>query len=214
MNSAEAALLGRIRRWGELAEWFNAAVLKTAEDENPPGVRIPHSPSPPCAMLSAERTKNMQVQEILKTKKRRGEILNVAPDSAVMDAVNIMVENDTGSVVVFGEGGKMAGMLTFREVLRAVKQRGGSLDGVTAADIMDTDPGYATPQDSVDQVRNLMTNRHIRYLPVMEEGKLTDIISFYDVARAAAKEADFENRMLKQYIGNWPEADDDGEDGN
>jgi CBS domain-containing protein len=152
----------------------------------------------------------MRVKEILQTKKRRGEILNVAPDAAVPEIVAVMVKNDTGSVVVFDETRRMRGMVTFREVLCALHERGANaLATLTAADIMEEDCGYAAPDDGVDQVRNLMTSRHIRYLPVMDEGKLTDIISFYDVARAAAKQADFENRMLKQYIRNWPEEEEE-----
>ena len=152
----------------------------------------------------------MRVKEILQTKKRRGEILSVAPGATAAEIVAVMVKNDTGSVVVFDDGRRMRGMVTFREILRAVHEKGGgALAGMTAAEIMEEDCGYAAPDDGVDQVRNLMTTRHIRYLPVMEEGKLTDIISFYDVARAAAKQADFENRMLKQYIRNWPEEEEE-----
>ena len=58
-----------------------------------------------------------------------------------------------------------------------------------------------------------MTNRHIRYLPVVQDGKVSDVISFYDVARSrsVAKAADFENRMLKEYIRDWPTGDDSEE---
>jgi len=146
----------------------------------------------------------MKVKEILESKKRRGEIISISANDDVMKAVGIMVENDTGSTVVM-EGTKMKGMLTFREILKALSENG-SLDGVAVGDIMDNDPAVTTPTDSVDQIRNLMVSRHLRYLPVMSDGALTDVISFYDVARALAKEVDFENRLLKQYIANWPES--------
>lgn len=146
----------------------------------------------------------MKVREILESKKRRGEIISVRGDDEALRAVAVMDEHDTGSTVVM-EGAKMVGMLTFREILRALA-RNGSLEGVMIADIMDDDPAVTTPEDSVDQIRNIMVNRHLRYLPVMEDNKLSDVISFYDVARALAKEVDFENRLLKQYISNWPES--------
>lgn len=146
----------------------------------------------------------MKVKEILESKKRRGEIISVGAGDEAIKAVAIMDEHDTGSTVVM-EGSKMVGMLTFREILRALA-KGGTLDGVTIGDIMDDDPAVTTPEDSVDQIRNIMINRHLRYLPVMEDNKLSDVISFYDVARALAKEVDFENRLLKQYISNWPES--------
>jgi CBS domain-containing protein len=52
-----------------------------------------------------------------------------------------------------------------------------------------------------------MTELHVRYLPIMEDGRLLGILSVHDVARAALKAASFENRLLKQYIKNWPEPD-------
>ncbi len=146
----------------------------------------------------------MKVKEVLAAKKRKGEIISVGVSDDVGKAIQIMVEHDTGSTVVM-EGRKMVGMLTFRELLKALSEKG-TLDSVMIGDIMDEDPGVTTPEDSVDQIRNMMVNRHLRYLPVMTDGELTDVISFYDVARALAKEVDFENRLLKQYISNWPES--------
>ena len=149
----------------------------------------------------------MRVKDILKNKRRANEILSVGPDASAMDAIRIMVEHDTGSTVVLDEQGKLLGMLTFREILSSIHKDPGSLTNTKAADLMDKDPGVATDKDTVDQIRNLMTSRHLRYLPVMEEGKLQAVISFYDVARAAAKSVDFENRMLRQYISDWPAED-------
>ena len=146
----------------------------------------------------------MKVKEILESKKRRGEIISMSVNDDIMKAVKIMVEHDTGSTVVL-EQSKMVGMLTFREILRALSEKG-TLEGVEVGQIMDSDPAVTTPDDSVDQIRNVMVNHHLRYLPVMTDGELTDVISFYDVARALAKEVDFENRLLKQYIANWPES--------
>ena len=146
----------------------------------------------------------MRVKDILKNKRRANEILSVGPDVSAMEAVKIMVEHDTGSTVVLDPHGKLLGMLTFREILQSVHNDPGLLANTKAADLMDRDPGVATPKDTVDQIRNLMTSRHLRYLPVMDEGRLQAVISFYDVARASAKSADFENRMLRQYINDWP----------
>ena len=147
----------------------------------------------------------MQVREILKNKKRSGQPLGVQRGDNVTDAIKIMVENDTGSCVVADAQGKLCGMLTFREVLELIHKNAAGLVQCKVDEIMDADPAVATPDDTVDQIRNLMTSRHIRYLPVMNEGRLSDVISFYDVARAVAKHTDFENRMLRQYINDWPE---------
>ena len=147
----------------------------------------------------------MKVKEILNNKRRQGQILSVDAADSVSTAIAMMVQNDTGSVAVFSEK-KFSGMLTFREILQALNEcQDSSCFAIKVGTLMDAEPSIATPEDSVDQIRNLMTSRHIRYLPVFTEGNLTDVISFYDVARTVAKEADFENRMLKQYIAHWPE---------
>lgn len=149
----------------------------------------------------------MKVSDILKTKKRAGEILWVKTDDSIVTAIKQMVEQDTGSVVVYDSEKCFKGMLTFREILQSLHQDGyvqGSNN--KCGDLVDTkNPYCATPDDSVDQIRNLMTNYHIRYLPIVQNDKITDVVSFYDVARSIVKAANFENRLLKEYIRNWPE---------
>ncbi|MCH9705731.1 MAG: CBS domain-containing protein [Proteobacteria bacterium] len=146
----------------------------------------------------------MKVKDILATKKRRGQILRVQVVDQVAQAVQIMVEHDTGSVAVY-EDDSFIGMLTFREVLIAIHKEGfASAEKIACGDVVERGGHCTTPEDSVDQIRNIMTSQHVRYLPVVQDGHLTDVISFYDVARSVAKAVDFENRMLKEYISDWP----------
>lgn len=146
----------------------------------------------------------MKVKNILETKKKRGEILQVTVDTPINEAVKIMVANDTGSVAVY-DGKAFVGMLTFREILIAINKSGfAAAESVKSGKVADRGIPCATPDDGVDQVRNIMTSQHVRYLPVVQDGQVIDIISFYDVARSVAKAVDFENRMLKEYIGDWP----------
>lgn len=149
----------------------------------------------------------MKVSDILKTKKRAGDILSVNAGDAISAAVDIMVSNDTGSVVVYDAQKRFIGMLTFREVLAALHKHGYDAGSrVLCGDAMDkAHQECATPDDTVDQIRSIMTGNHIRYLPVVQNGELTDVISFFDVARSIAKAANYENRLLKEYIRNWPE---------
>lgn len=148
----------------------------------------------------------MLVKEILAGKHRSGQPLGVGPDSPVSEAIGVMVEHDTGSCVVTDDAGKLLGMVTFREILRGLDESSAAALQTPARAVMDKDPIVATPEDTVDQIRQVMTKNHIRYLPVMTAGRLSDVISFYDVARAVAKNTDFENRMLKNYISDWPES--------
>jgi CBS domain-containing protein len=143
----------------------------------------------------------MQVKEILRVKGNR--LLSVEPGSRVVDAVATMAKENLGSLVVIDQS-RMVGLLTFHELLNALAARTGSLGDVKVAEIMLRDPVTATPEMEVNDLRRTMLESGARYLPVMEDGKLLGVISFRDVAKAVLEEQDFENKMLKGYIKNWP----------
>jgi CBS domain-containing protein len=150
----------------------------------------------------------MIIRDILKLKGNA--IFSIAPQGRVADAVAAMVAHDIGSLVVM-ESGAMLGMLTFREVLRGLDAQRGNLGDLPVAEVMVHEPLVCMPDDSAEGVRDRMTQQHVRYLPVVdgaERGRLLGVISFHDIARAAIKEANFENRLLKRYIKNWPEEED------
>jgi CBS domain-containing protein len=147
----------------------------------------------------------MIIRDILNMK--GGTIFSMAPDGRLSDAVGVMVKNDIGSLVVM-DGGRMAGMLTFREVLKALHAHGGNLAELTIGEVMIADPVSGNPEDSLDHLREIMTRQHVRYLPVLEGGRLLGVISFHDVAKSVIKQTSFENRLLKRYIKNRPEAED------
>ena len=143
----------------------------------------------------------MQVKEILRVKGHR--LLSIEPGGRAVDAVKTMAEQNLGSLVVLDQG-RMSGMLTFHELLAALAKRSGSLGDVKVGDIMIRDPITASPEMEVNDLRRTMLDSGARYLPVMQEGKLLGVISFRDVAKAVLEEQDFENKMLKGYIKNWP----------
>ena len=148
----------------------------------------------------------MKVSDILRVK--GGTLFTVAPEQQHADAVNVMSSHDIGSLVVMAHG-ELAGMLTFREVIQAVVKNGGALGDAKVASVMDDHPLTCTPDTEIDEVRRMMLGRHARYLPVMTERTLMGVISFYDVAKAVVDSQDFENRMLKAYIRDWPVEDRD-----
>ncbi len=69
---------------------------------------------------------------------------------------------------------------------------------------MDESPSTCTPDTEIDEVRRMILQHHTRYMPVMDGKTLMGVISFYDVAKAVVEGQDFENRMLKAYIRDWP----------
>lgn len=143
----------------------------------------------------------MQLREILRIK---GDLLiTIAPEDMVSDGVSVMSQKDIGSLVVISQG-KLVGMLTFREVLQALHENKGSIQGVRVDAIMVENPRTIAPSVEVDELRSVMLEHHIRYMPVMEGDKLVGVASFHDVARAVLEEQAFENRMLKGYIKDSP----------
>lgn len=144
----------------------------------------------------------MIIRDILNLKGNA--IFSVTPEDKVADAIGIMVKNDIGSLVVMERGG-MTGMLTFREVLKGLDTQGGNLGMLQVRAVMVADPVTCTPADSLEHLREVMTQQHVRYVPVKEGEQLLGVISFHDIAKAVIKETSFENRLLKRYIKNWPE---------
>ncbi|WIT11165.1 CBS domain-containing protein [Paucibacter sediminis] len=143
----------------------------------------------------------MKVVDILRVK--GGTLYTVAPDQALAEAIATMAEYDIGSLVVM-EHGDLVGMLTFREVIAAVQRNGGSVGSSIVRTVMDDHPLTCTPETEIDEVRRMMLGRHARYMPVLNGKTLMGVISFYDVAKAVVDSQDFENRMLKAYIRDWP----------
>jgi len=148
----------------------------------------------------------MKVSDILRVK--GGTLYTVTPEQLLTDAVKTMSERDIGSLVVMDHG-ELVGMLTFREVIQAVVGNDGALGATLVRSVMDRHPLSCTPDTEIDEVRRMMLGRHARYMPVIAQRMLMGVISFYDVAKAVVEGQDFENRMLKAYIRDWPVEDKD-----
>ena len=151
----------------------------------------------------------MEVREVLKVKDSA--LFTAHPNTLLSEAVIMMAENDIGAVVVM-EAGKLVGMLTFREVLRILAQRQTErrvgptppIAEILVGEAMQTEPPITSPDMDVDELRRLMVTTHTRYLPVIDGDTLMCVISFHDVAKAVLEERNFENKLLKAYIKDWP----------
>jgi CBS domain-containing protein len=147
----------------------------------------------------------MKVSDILRVK--GSTLYTVGPDEPLAEAVNLMSAKDIGSLVVMAHG-DLVGMLTFREVIQTLVRNGGNLGTTLVRSAMDDHPLTCTNETELDEVRRMMLDRHARYMPVMDSRMLMGVISFYDVAKTVVDSQNFENRMLKAYIRDWPSTDD------
>ena len=144
----------------------------------------------------------MRVSDILRVKGNT--LYTLSPEHTLWSAVQTMAQHDIGSVVVMAEG-RLSGILTFREIINTLHANGGQIGSGTIGAAMDPSPQTVTPETDVNEVRRLMLETHVRYLPVLDGRTLAGVISFYDVAKAVLEEQHLENQMLKAYIRDWPE---------
>ena len=143
----------------------------------------------------------MKVSDILRVK--GSTLFTIQPEQPLGEAAASMADHDIGSLVVMDHG-DLVGLLTFREVIKATVRNSGVFGSLTVRTVMDDHPLTCTPETELDEVRRMMLSRHARYMPVMTNRTLMGVISFYDVAKAVVDGQDFENRMLKAYIRDWP----------
>lgn len=143
----------------------------------------------------------MKIADILKTKSFA--LFTTTPSVDLQTAMDIMSEKDLGSLVVL-ENGVLVGMLTFREIIKSLSFTHGSVLGTTVGDVMDRNPLILNSSTDVNETRQKMVDRHVRYVPIMDDHMLMGVLSFYDVAKSMLNAQQLENKMLKAYIRDWP----------
>ncbi len=139
----------------------------------------------------------MTVQEILDRKGH--EVVTIAPDRTVLEAVHLLVEHNIGGVVVMEEE-RPVGILTERDVLRLTATAPGTLDVLSVGAAMSKPIVTGSASDDLLDVMGLMTRRRIRHLPILEGARLTGIVSIGDLVDACRLEAEAENQHLREYI--------------
>src|SRR5690242_1805305 len=120
------------------------------------------------------------VREILKTKGNA--VFSVSPQSTVMDALKLMAEKNLGAVMVM-EGHTIAGIFSERDFARHATKHNVQPEKALIKDLMTGKIHFVTPSQSTDECMSVMTSKHIRHLPVIEEGKLVGMISIGDVVK-------------------------------
>jgi CBS domain-containing protein len=140
----------------------------------------------------------MRINSILNGK--GDDVATVAPDSTVADALGLLAEHGIGALVVSTDGRTVEGILSERDVVRALSAQGvGTLEH-PVHELMTGSVVTCTRQDTVDSLMAIMTDRRVRHVPVVEDGELSGIISIGDVVKHRVGELESETRHLKDYI--------------
>jgi CBS domain-containing protein len=138
----------------------------------------------------------MRLRNVLRHK--GSEVVTIGPERTVHDAICEMNRHKIGAVVVTDETGEIQGIVTERDILRMCMA--GKECPALVSEIMTTDLVIVVPDDTLDYAMGVMTSNRIRHLPVVDEGRLAGIISIGDLVKSHLSEAEYENRMLKDYI--------------
>ena len=131
--------------------------------------------------------------------KKGNAVHRVSPDSSVYDALEELEEKNIGSLVVV-ENGKLIGLFTERDYARKVILKGRSSKETLVREIMSSHPLFVNPDNTLDECMQLMTNKFIRHLPVLEDNELVGVISIGDVVKYTIDEKDFIIGNLEHYI--------------
>jgi CBS domain-containing protein len=142
----------------------------------------------------------MTLGDILSTK--GGSVYGIEPGATVREAAKQLHRNRVGALLVFAApcAGPLLGIVSERDVLRAVAVGGNTLDTQTVSEIMTTALVTAAPGDRVEDVMGLMTARRIRHLPVLDQGRLVGIVSIGDLVKSQHDRMAIENRFMKDYF--------------
>lgn len=142
----------------------------------------------------------MQVSAILKDK--GSEVVTAGPDTPIAEIVATLKAKGIGAVIVAGAGGVPVGILSERDIVRAMPKHGDKLMTLRASDLMTRKVVNCTPEHSVVEVMKLMTEGRFRHLPVIEDGKLVGVVSIGDAVKRRLGELEAEAGDLKSYIAS------------
>jgi CBS domain-containing protein len=129
-----------------------------------------------------------------------GEIWTITPDTSVFDALKIMAEKDIGALPVL-DGKKLVGIFSERDYARKVILKGKSSKNMAVSEIMSTNLIIITPNQTTEQGLALMTAKHVRHLPVIQERKLVGFISIGDLVKSIISEQNQVIDKMGKYIG-------------
>jgi CBS domain-containing protein len=142
----------------------------------------------------------MNVETILRNKGNW--IATIRPDATIADAVNMLHRERIGAIVVSEDGNSVDGILSERDIVIALAEQAADLLSRTVGEIMTRDVVTCEPGDTVGELMAEMTNRRVRHLPVVADGRLCGIVSIGDLVKNRLDEVEFEAQSLRSFIAS------------
>ena len=152
----------------------------------------------------------MQISDVLRNKGSHGtDVVTIHPDAAVSVLLAALAEHNVGALVVLrgdtvaGQsvaGQSVAGIVSERDIVRALNERGAAVLTSAVAEIMTTSVISCTSGDYLDQVAEIMTQRRVRHMPVIDDGQLAGIVTIGDVVLNRTRQLEQDREQLEHYI--------------
>jgi CBS domain-containing protein len=127
-------------------------------------------------------------------------VVTVRPDATVTELLAKLAEHNIGAVVVSSDGATIAGIVSERDVVRRLHERGADILGASVSSIMTREVRTCPPDANVEDLRQTMTTHRIRHLPVVADGRLAGLVSIGDVVKSAIEELETEKAHLVDYL--------------
>lgn len=140
----------------------------------------------------------MRISEVLQHKSTT-DVVTISPDATVRELVALLAEHNIGALIVSTDGTSVDGIVSERDVVRRLNDEDSVLDG-SVSGIMTTVVETAEPDSLLEDLMKTMTDRRIRHVPVISQGKLTGIISIGDVVKHRIGQLEFERDQLDNYL--------------
>jgi len=143
----------------------------------------------------------MRVSNLLTVKGR--DVATISRERSVTDALATLKERGIGALIVTGASAPLVGILSERDVVRALAERGADALSMSVAELMSTDVTVCSEETTVTELMGLMTAQRIRHVPVVGDGHLVGMVSIGDVVKARLDELEHEKKDLLDYVSSW-----------
>lgn len=142
----------------------------------------------------------MNVKTILAAKNLGGDVICIEPTANLTSAANLLAKHGIGAVLIRGAGGRLSGILSERDIVRAVSESGADALRLQVAQVMTRNVATCSEEDTVAELMERMTEGKFRHLPVLRDGKLVGLVSIGDVVKQRLGEIERESEAMRDYI--------------
>lgn len=131
-------------------------------------------------------------------------VYSISPENTLKQMADEMLAKKIGSLLVTNKEDTLVGIISERDFLTIVGEHTKDWEDITVSDVMTKEVITATPEDTLEQVMSIMTEHHIRHIPVIGNDKIVGVLALGDIINALLDKSLFQNKLLKRYIKDWP----------